>query len=627
MAEVGTAFVSVLPSAKGFGRSLDAQVGGDLDKSGKTSGRRWGNALKAGAIAVAGGAALATRFLGDAIGEAREAQKVGALTNSVIKATGGAAKVSAKQVGDLAGAISRKTGIDDETIQSGQNMILTFKNIRNEAGKGNDIFNQTSRTLVDMSAAMGTEPKQAAIQLGKALNDPIKGVSALSRVGVTFTEQQKKQIKTLVESGNVMGAQKIVLKELNSEFGGAAKSQATAGAKASVAMGNLKETIGTALLPVVDKLATVFTEKIAPAITTFVTGMKNGTGAGGTFVTIVRALGTGLASMAGFVKRNSDVIVPLVAGLAAGVLVMKAISLATKAWAAAQLILNVALTANPIGLLIAAIAALVVGLVVAYKKSETFRNIVNAAFAAIKKVVSTVLPAIKATIVTVFNAIKLYFTTVFRIYKTLFITAWKVIKTVTSAAFVGIKDLIIKPIGAVVDFIRGVPGKITALGSKFKAAGASIMNKMIEGIKNAAGFIGNIASSIWQGVKGLLNGAIDRINSALEFKIAIPGAPDIHVNPPNIPHLARGTKNFGGGVALVGEHGRELVALPRHSRVMPHGQTESMLRDASGGGVDYDALGEAVASALHNMGLTLKIGNSTAGRVVLAGQSVIERRH
>src|SRR4029077_11940966 len=133
-----------------------------------------------------GGAAAAVSFVKSSIGEARESQKVAALTAQVIKSTGGAANVTAGQIGRLAQSISNKTGIDDETIQSGENMLLTFKNIRNEAGKGNDIFSQSTSILTDMSAALGTEPKKAAIQLGKALNDPIKGVSALSRVGVTF---------------------------------------------------------------------------------------------------------------------------------------------------------------------------------------------------------------------------------------------------------------------------------------------------------------------------------------------------------------------------------------------------------------------------------------------------------
>ncbi len=289
MAEVGSAYVSLLPSAKGFGRKLDSSIGPDLDRSGKSGSKRFGTSFLGGlkgtlkpAAALLGGLGVAG-VLKDSIAEAREAQKVGALTVSTIKATGGAAKVTAKQVGDLSSALSLKTGIDDEVIQSGANMLLTFKNIRNEAGKGNDVFNQSTAVLTDLSAAMGTEPRQAAIQLGKALNDPIKGVTALTRVGVTFTKGQKDQIKALVQSGKTLDAQKIILKELNSEFGGAAEAQATAGDKLKVSFGNLEETIGTALLPVIDKLDEKLVSDIIPAVSDFVTGIQDGTGAGGAF--------------------------------------------------------------------------------------------------------------------------------------------------------------------------------------------------------------------------------------------------------------------------------------------------------------------------------------------------------
>jgi hypothetical protein len=279
VAEVGSAYVTVLPSARGFGSKLNSQVGGDVDKTGKTVGRRFGGAIAAGATLLVGG--FVGGFLKSSLGEAREAQKVGAQTAAVIKSTGGAAKVTAGQVGHLATSLSKKVGIDDEVIQSGQNMLLTFKNIRNEAGKGNKIFDQATRTLVDMSVAMGEDPKQAAIKFGKALNDPIKGMTALSRVGVTFSDKQKAVITKMVKTGNILGAQKLILKELNSEFGGSAKAQVTAGDKARVAWQNLEETIGTALLPVVDKAAKFFTNKAAPAIAKFVTGMQKGTGPGG----------------------------------------------------------------------------------------------------------------------------------------------------------------------------------------------------------------------------------------------------------------------------------------------------------------------------------------------------------
>jgi cell wall-associated NlpC family hydrolase len=215
----------------------------------------------AGLIGGAFAAVQVAGFLKDAITEAREAAKVTRQTNAVIKATGGVAKVSAKDVDRLADALSVKVGVDDEVIAAGQNMLLTFKGVRDEAGKGNDIFRQATTVALDMAAAMnqGVVTQQglekANIQLGKALNDPIKGISALTRVGVTFTDAQKEQIKTLVESGKTMDAQKIILKELTSEFGGAAEAAADPWSKLSVVFGNVKEELGTALLPAFEEAA------------------------------------------------------------------------------------------------------------------------------------------------------------------------------------------------------------------------------------------------------------------------------------------------------------------------------------------------------------------------------------
>src|SRR6266511_1049998 len=188
-------------------------------------GSALGGLAKAGVLA-AGAAGVGALFvtLKEGIADFTESAKVGAQTAAVIKSTGGAANLTASQVGNLANAISRYSGIDDEAVQAGENMLLTFTNVRNEAGKGNDVFTQSTKILTDMSVALGQEMPKSAIQLGKALNDPIKGITALTRVGVTFTEGQKKQIAAMVEAGNTMGAQKLILAELNREFGGSAKA-------------------------------------------------------------------------------------------------------------------------------------------------------------------------------------------------------------------------------------------------------------------------------------------------------------------------------------------------------------------------------------------------------------------
>lgn len=189
-----------------------------------------------------------------AIGEAMQAEQVMAQTEAVIRATGGAAGLTAEEVTDMAGAFSETTGVGDETIQTGQNMLLTFKNI------GEDTFPNATASMLDMAVAMnggslaGIDLKGTAIQLGKALNDPVEGMSALSRVGVTFTDAQKKAVAEMMKLNDVAGAQAIILAELESEFGGAAVAagETTAGAFARLqnAAGNLAESFGAELIPV-----------------------------------------------------------------------------------------------------------------------------------------------------------------------------------------------------------------------------------------------------------------------------------------------------------------------------------------------------------------------------------------
>ena len=246
------------------------------DKSEKTGKRVSGAFAGVGAKIAAGFAVIGTvsAFKGF-ISEAEESRRIGRLTEQVIKSTGGEAKITAAQVNDLATAISNKTGVDDEAIQSGENLLLTFTNIQNRAGEGNKIFDRATEAITDMSAALGQDMKSSAIQVGKALNDPIKGVTALSRAGVSFTKQQKDQIKTLVASGKTLDAQKIILNELGKEFGGAAAAAASPTQKLGVIFGNLKEQIGTALLPLVDKLATFLGTTLIPAATKLGSAIKS----------------------------------------------------------------------------------------------------------------------------------------------------------------------------------------------------------------------------------------------------------------------------------------------------------------------------------------------------------------
>jgi hypothetical protein len=173
------------------------------------------NFAVAGAAIAAAGAVIAKNAQSLARIEAINAQ-----TAQTIRSMGNASKISASEVETLAGSLESLTAVEAESIQEGANLLLTFGNIRNEMGAGNDIFTQTTKIMVDMGVALKKGPVATATMLGKALNDPIKGMTALTRVGVSFTKQQIEQVKALQNSGDLMGAQKLILAELQNQYGG-----------------------------------------------------------------------------------------------------------------------------------------------------------------------------------------------------------------------------------------------------------------------------------------------------------------------------------------------------------------------------------------------------------------------
>lgn len=172
--------------------------------------------------------------------------------NTVLKSTGGAAGITAKELIGFAKALQRVTTFGDEAVIEAEALLLTFTKI------SRDVFPEALGVILDMSILMKQGLKESIIQVGKALNDPILGVSALSRVGIQFTQTQKDMIASLTKAGRVMDAQKIILKELNVQFGG----QAQAAAKKyqgrvdqlKNTFGDLVEEIGFSLIPDLLKL-------------------------------------------------------------------------------------------------------------------------------------------------------------------------------------------------------------------------------------------------------------------------------------------------------------------------------------------------------------------------------------
>ena len=255
--------------------------------------------LGAAAIRAAEDAQVADRRLGNI---AKSMNLFGTATDSVVD-----------RLRNFADETMKQTAIDDEVIKSTQAKLLTFKNLAKTADETGGAMDRATLAALDLAAAGFGSAETNATQLGKALQDPIKGITALARAGVTFTEQEKAKIKTLVESGKMLEAQDMILKAIETQVGGTAAATATGSAKMTAAFGEMSEALGTALLPLF--------EAIVPIVTDFFN----------------------------YLGKNSNVVMILATGFSA--------------LAVAILAVNFALNANPIVKVITLIAALATGVV------------------------------------------------------------------------------------------------------------------------------------------------------------------------------------------------------------------------------------------------------------------------
>ncbi len=230
MSEQATAWVTLIPSAKGFGSQTERALDGQLPQVGTRQGQKLGSRMAGGiggalrsvvppgllAIATVGGLAAA------GVGAAKafeEAESVGRKLTNVLGNMGKAG--AAPELERLARTLQRQTGIDDEVIKGGETMLATFKNVASSAGVVGGTFDRATRAAVDMSSVFGSVQSASRV-LGKALEDPVKGVALLRRANVTLTESQQEQIKAFVKTGETAKAQDVILQELNKRFGGSA---------------------------------------------------------------------------------------------------------------------------------------------------------------------------------------------------------------------------------------------------------------------------------------------------------------------------------------------------------------------------------------------------------------------
>jgi hypothetical protein len=225
-------------------------------------------ALVAGAFAIRGIA----NFAMESVIAAERAQQFNDILAQVAKTTGvlgSGVDAATDRMIKFADSHELVIGVEAELIKEAQAVLLSFKAVGASADETGGNFDRATKAAFDMAAVLKTDARGSAVQLGKALENPIKGVTALAKAGTTFTDQQRAQIKTLVESNRLLEAQDLILTEVESQYGGAAEAAALGSQKIQLAFGQVQDALGEGLAPAFEKFTNYFINEVVPPLTVF----------------------------------------------------------------------------------------------------------------------------------------------------------------------------------------------------------------------------------------------------------------------------------------------------------------------------------------------------------------------
>jgi len=513
-------------------KEFDSQVGPAMDQSGAEAGGKFtgglGGKLKSliGPAMIAAGALAAKQFITGAIAAGETASTSNARIDQIATSMGLFGEntgVVTDRLVKLAEAQARATGVDQNAIKETQAKLLTFKEIAETADDVGGNFDRATKAAIDLAAAGFGSAEGNAASLGKALNDPIKGITALTRSGVTFTAAEQEKIKTLVESGNVLEAQNMVLAAIETQVGGTAEATANASDKMAIGFSQLEEKIGLALLPVFETVVAFVLDEFLP----------------------------GIELIGVFLKDNFPIIATFAGVIAALTIALNGARIATAVYAIAQGVLNAVMAINPIALVVIAVAALAAGIVWLATKTTFFQD----TWKAMTEFVSKAWEGFAALFETIVKNIQSFFTTLVTNLR----DSWK-----TTTAF--FEDLIKKATDFIVEvwdnMISGVQEGLQTARDFFE----SIWNGITDFFKSVVNGYISIFESFFNFVIEGANGLIRMLN---RIQLNIPATPfssafSIGVNLPlldklSIPRLAEGVYVDSATLALIGEAGPEVV--------------------------------------------------------------------
>ena len=232
-------------TTKGAGKDVES-----LGEKAAAFGKKAAVAFAAvGVAAISVGKKLFTAF--------EEVSTANARVEQIVKSMGnfeGQLEAVSGRILDVAKETARLTGVDRNLIKESQALLLTFDSINKTADQAGGVFDRATQAAIDLAAAGFGSATSNAQQLGRALEDPIKGLTALTRSGVTFTDEERDRIKVLQESNRLGEAQALVLEAIEKQVGGTAAATANASDRIRETFGVLTDQVALALAPTFEKL-------------------------------------------------------------------------------------------------------------------------------------------------------------------------------------------------------------------------------------------------------------------------------------------------------------------------------------------------------------------------------------